>query len=437
MAKFLDKKEQAIDFQLTPYGKYKLAVGKFKPTYYSFYDSNVLYDSEHAGFKETQNTTHKRIKTDTQYLEGILSFEELENSVPPSNLTRTLAVSDDDPHLIITTAIDELFLDFAKPGVTSVVPDSAMELFVKETTDKVWASISTTSMFDLDIAPEQHIPRAEKLQFEGSIGDAHFDGENIQAAPAWKIVTCQGDITKSRVKDTTRYAPSVSGSTETLEGQANDKEFNIPQVDISLYYTKIVDKPKSQLWANGVPQAINQTPQFIDGNVIRLEKNDLVVYADEVNTEILTQNFEVEVYHVTEESCTTNVECSGYSKCRNGACTGTTELHRKLFETIEPQIVDGIMKLQNPLRKNSTELTENAVEYYFDVRTDTQIDPEIGCRCANKFNKSSYYIDIDFECEDKEETLEYYDIYGSVTVPEICDPEIADPTESEECGDDE
>ena len=31
MAKFLNKKEQVIDFKLTPYGKRRLAAGKFKP----------------------------------------------------------------------------------------------------------------------------------------------------------------------------------------------------------------------------------------------------------------------------------------------------------------------------------------------------------------------------------------------------------------------
>ena len=46
MAKFLNKKEQVIDFQLTPYGNYLLSTGVFKPAYYAFYDSNILYDKD-------------------------------------------------------------------------------------------------------------------------------------------------------------------------------------------------------------------------------------------------------------------------------------------------------------------------------------------------------------------------------------------------------
>ena len=44
MAKFLNKKEQAIDFQLTPYGKYKLSIGGLEPAYYSFFDNNSLVE---------------------------------------------------------------------------------------------------------------------------------------------------------------------------------------------------------------------------------------------------------------------------------------------------------------------------------------------------------------------------------------------------------
>ena len=169
MAKFLDKKEQAIDFQLTPYGKYKLAVGKFKPAYYSFYDTNVLYDSEYAGFKETQNNTHKRIKTDTQYLEGILSFEELENSVPPSNLTRTLSIYDDwDTHGSYASASDAVRTAADAAGYEDVdftdkylARDKAIKALIEDAASAFLDKMTTTSMFDLDIAPEQHIPRAE------------------------------------------------------------------------------------------------------------------------------------------------------------------------------------------------------------------------------------------------------------------------------------
>ncbi len=35
--KFLNKKEQVFDIQLTPYGKHKLSAGDLNPTYYAFF----------------------------------------------------------------------------------------------------------------------------------------------------------------------------------------------------------------------------------------------------------------------------------------------------------------------------------------------------------------------------------------------------------------
>ena len=84
MAKFLDKKERVIDFQLTPYGKYKLSVGKFKPDSYAFFDTGVLYDGAYGNIKESQNNIHERVKNKTQFIEGILLFEEAENSIRPA-----------------------------------------------------------------------------------------------------------------------------------------------------------------------------------------------------------------------------------------------------------------------------------------------------------------------------------------------------------------
>ena len=46
---------------MTQFGKHLLSRGDFKPTYYAFFDDDVLYDSEHAGFAETQNSIESRI----------------------------------------------------------------------------------------------------------------------------------------------------------------------------------------------------------------------------------------------------------------------------------------------------------------------------------------------------------------------------------------
>jgi len=71
MSKFINKKEQVIELELTPYGKHMFSKGLLKPTYYSFYDDDILYDSHYGITKsdqqEEQNSIVSRIK-DTQRL---------------------------------------------------------------------------------------------------------------------------------------------------------------------------------------------------------------------------------------------------------------------------------------------------------------------------------------------------------------------------------
>ena len=61
---FFNRKTDTIDFQLTQHGKRLLQNGKFKPAYYSFHDSDVIYDVATAvtGQVEHQNDIQDRIK---------------------------------------------------------------------------------------------------------------------------------------------------------------------------------------------------------------------------------------------------------------------------------------------------------------------------------------------------------------------------------------
>ena len=68
----------------------------------------------------------------------------------------------------------------------------------------------------------------------------------------------------------------------------------------------------------------------------------------------------------------------------------------------------------------ASNLTNNAVEYYFDVVTDSHANRDIVCKQLQIYNKTSYYIDVDMNCEEDEMQDVYNDIYGSEVEPEIC-----------------
>jgi len=77
---FFDRKEQVLELQMTQHGKRLLSRGQFKPTYYQFYDNDILYDSGYVSGSETQNNITSRIietpRISTQY-----NFEGVESQI--------------------------------------------------------------------------------------------------------------------------------------------------------------------------------------------------------------------------------------------------------------------------------------------------------------------------------------------------------------------
>jgi len=71
---FMNKKEEVLDIELTPYGKYLLANGKMKPAYYAFFDDNIMYDAEYGGVEESQSEAKNRIRQDTPQLQTQYKF---------------------------------------------------------------------------------------------------------------------------------------------------------------------------------------------------------------------------------------------------------------------------------------------------------------------------------------------------------------------------
>jgi hypothetical protein len=80
---FANKKEEVLDIQLTPHGRYLLAIGKLKPVYYSFHDSNILYDARYASgvTSEEEKDVEKRIQDNTPQLRTLPLRSSREASV--------------------------------------------------------------------------------------------------------------------------------------------------------------------------------------------------------------------------------------------------------------------------------------------------------------------------------------------------------------------
>lgn len=398
MTKLLNKKERVYDLQLTGYAKHLLSVGKYKPAYYAFFDDNITYDIKYRRggrdreaiaslAPEAQNSVNVRIKDETVFLGSLTLFEDT-NAKQPELQNRDL----DEALLMADPTVEHLYR-YAR--------SEAEEIFGMG--DKVRRMFSQ-NFFAADIGPLQYVPRQDIFKYDSAIGDALLDSKYTDVAPAWKIVVLNGTITSSEQKY--RTSANVSAS--------------IPQVNITVDYKKEIrsleypTRQSDQVKPDSVRSNYNATPTFADGNFIRLSSQDPIVYVDEVNTELLTENFDIEVFLVT-------------------GSTGAV-LERKYFETKNPQVVDGLMVREQPTQKGrytygadattgvvlDGEPSQTAVEYYFDLVTDAATDSDIVCKQLQIYNKSSYYIDLDLDCKPDEIGDVYYDIYGSEVEPEIC-----------------
>ena len=82
---FFNKKEDVIKIELTPYGRKLLGTGKFKPTYYTFLDDDILYNTQNAGFSENSIDAQDRILKETPYLKPQTNYKGVESSINARN----------------------------------------------------------------------------------------------------------------------------------------------------------------------------------------------------------------------------------------------------------------------------------------------------------------------------------------------------------------
>jgi hypothetical protein len=332
MAKFINKKEQVFDLQLTPYARYLMSIGKFNPAFYAFFDDNVIYDRQYAysTTTESQSNVDTRIKEDTSYLGGLVLFRDVEKTKNRN-------------------------------------ADTSIDFVLKPSTGRTLN------------------PDTDSFRVENAIGDAYLDGP-AQAAPSWKVVALS----------------SLISSSATFDSDSNSR---IPQVNITSTYVKKVVNNDFIFDPDNLRGVASRSPGFSDQKSVELVSYDPMLYIEEVNTRTLMKNFDIEVYEVETES----------------TAGSHSELKRLNFRRQTSNVENGFLVSEAPTQAPNEELTEEDVEYYFDVLFDGSVNQRIACKGLNVFNKDAYYIDIDFDCLGEDEKSYYNDIYGStIAEPEIC-----------------
>jgi hypothetical protein len=237
--KFLNKKEQVIDLQLTQYGKRLLSKGKFKPSFYAFFDDGVLYDSQWGDVSEVQNDSQNRIIKDTPRLEAQYNFSGVETNIKRENDYIRSQPEEDD------YAIQD--------GVFTKIDQGR---FFQSFKDKNYL---LTSM----------------------LGTSELSSDKL---PAWKISLISGEITGS-----TAVSNYLTCSNPMI---------NVPQLEISpiTYESKVEVVPDWQL-SDYNPEDLygNQIIKILSRN------SELLIEINEKNTTFENENFDIEIYEVSTE----------------------------------------------------------------------------------------------------------------------------------------
>ena len=314
---FLDPKERVFDVEITQYGKFLLSKGKFKPEFYSFFDDDVLYDSQFAGYEESQNEIEDRITKETPILETQYNFSGRETEIAKINE-------------IVRSGMAEL-------GDDSIQPQSEKE-----------------------------------YSLAAPLGTIRLDADK---APAWSI-----DILKGEISGAVSYK---TGSHPTVR---------IPQLNIQdIEYKTFVDIESVPTGSENVDdeELIELTERFADGSVLRIYEDSLVLEINEDNTFFQRENFDIEVYEITDEPD---------EKTENTTREVLTPLY---FRREKPKVQNDLLLDEEDLNNDFLELTPSYSEYFMDILVDREIDPELLCRLVPKERRDDLYNRNILDCRDK------------------------------------
>jgi len=369
---FFDKKEETLDLKLTPYGRYLLSVGKLMPKYYAFLDDEVIYDSDCVYYaNESNHEVKERIINETPSLKPLITFNSVESTIGDS------FVSPEDKILDIQMQEGKISLEEIASNATNNY--------------KNLADFNTKFL-------QYTIGTCDSLKTK---------------SPSWNIINFSGEITNAA----NTIESTVNGmlaSTYKNDIDTPSINLNIPQIDVAVAYEltvgSIQDAEHNQYMESLSSAEIVPPQVYPNGTYLKIKENQLLSRILEDNGFEFNEAFDIQVF--------TN----------NPGAVNNTWKKLKFANKPNNIVKDILMDLEDEIEFNPLEVTEDIVEYYFDLRVDEEIPLRDICKNASNlegFEKELYElgIDIDVDCKD------FITSPGTPPSPEPCKPECP-PDES-------
>ena len=327
--KFLDRKEQVLELQMTQYGKALMSRGVFQPAYYAFFDDDVVYDSEYMStggdttaistVLEASTTTSDRIRdairTEPQY-----NYAGIETNINRLQYSY------------------EFYL--GATGITD--PETGKLISVTPIGSAIITPLTTEESLALLANPPSAIDNYYSLGLP--MGTSEY---NTSKAPAWKLNFHNGEITNLTSENGVEF---FTGSGGLLQ---------IPQLEVEAIYDVYIKggQPDPSLELEDV-----NITEFNSG-YIKIEKNHILVDVGELNSIFENENFDIEVYEIETGL--------GYI----GSDIGIQENLRPLYFMKEQQADENLFDSTTLATQQETQAN---VEYYFEITVDDEIQDNVG-----------------------------------------------------------
>ncbi len=339
---FFNRKEDVLEVELTQYGKYLLSVGKFRPSYYAFFDDDIIYDRRYQGLPpsdsqeetsptEIQKDSQKRIqetpriKSQHNFITANKTIKQVEPLVfkPQTNVYDPL-IGNPGPTIV------QNFMEVAKVGKMTAISDLQTEISFQ-------------------------YPTYFKNDYYGVSLPLGTSDHSSPHVPAWQINFMQGQLKSSVSHD--------GGDGDELYGIKK-----IPQLEVEVTFdTSVGYNNEADLSLNVVSQESPGSPIsgvnnqiFPNGSYVKIIEDYIVLDVQELNSLIggeYNNNFDIEVFEIMDEGT------------KNESLRQLSFLGENQPPSVSYPETDNIQEFF----ENNPEITPSVVEYFFEVSVDSEI----------------------------------------------------------------
>jgi len=315
---FFNKKEDVIDIELTQFGKYLLSKGEWDPTYYAFFDDDIIYDSQYSGVSEGQNDAQARItgsaRQRTQYV-----FSGIETEI--SRLVENAPLIGSEIEKMNIQATDDREYSLSYPlGKSDIgndkLPAWSITFLNGEITNTIPYSTSSLGI----------VPRVK-----------------LTAKDVQYFTEVRNKMTETNDFNTPCDESTGTGSVEeilSVVGETTDADID----------------PSDLVFANRV---------YDDGSYINIIEDQILMEMLEKNTPFEEDNIEIQVFQIE-----TNQE------------TQREVMTPLRFMKKPQAVVNGILLDADEMEQVPQDPTPDCVEYFFNIRVDNEIPIEDLCRAV-------------------------------------------------------